>query len=562
MRRSAALALAAVLLVAVFVRLSPLLSALYWGSDIGEYYALLRALDANGAMPSHYIGWGITYPFFPGTFFLQDAFAKLGAVGLPAVLDLVVPVLGAVAVVLVFLIAAKVADDDRAALLAAAFVAVAMPHAYATSHTAPATLGDLLVFACLLLFLRLRSDARALVLLLPASAALVTVHHLSAYFLLVMALGATILRSLVRPAAWTPGLRREVVFEVVYAGMMFAFWFGYATPFRDNLLHAVNVQPWWAPFAAFPVLVLVVVLLVWLRRVRPWRYRPRTPTAPYAITMFLVAVAVEFAILGSAVLASIPGTGIALSWTTVLIFAPVLVLAAFAAAGRKASDFSRYGVDVSGWFLVLVASTGLGTVVATEVLIPYRHLEYVIVPLAILGGLGLVHTARIGLEGRARRTWAVAGVMLLLAAGFATAIPPPAVLGGWNEGVSATALNGAYWSRDHVTGLVAADHRASTVLFGFASVNGTWDTTSAPFFAPDFTAAEPGLVSVATPSGGFRVSYVWVDRDEAAGVQLHPWDPANPMPGPAVAKFSDAPFVKVFDDGYAQVYWIDWGLAP
>ena len=29
-----------------------------------------------------------------------------------------------------------------------------------------------------------------------------------------------------------------------------------------------------------------------------------------------------------------------------------------------------------------------------------------------------------------------------------------------------------------------------------------------------------------------------------------------------VAKFDDAPFIKVFDNGYARLYWIAWGCTP
>jgi len=561
-RRSTAFALAAIVLASVAVRLWPLLGNLYWGSDIGEYYALLRSLDARGAIPTAYAGWGITYPYFPGMFFAQASVVALGGAELTAVLDLLVPVLGALAVLPVFLIAADVSRDDRVALFAAALIAGAMPHAYATSHTAPSTLGDLLVFATLALFLRLRKEPAALAALVPLSAALVVTHHLAAYFLLITVLAATILRSLVRPIVWTDGLRRELSFEAFLLAAIFGFWFGYAVPFRDNLLHAVSVEPWWAPLAAFPLVLALLVIVVVLRRGRPWRYRPRVSGAGLAAAMYGAAVAFEFATAGFAAVVSIPGTGVAVSPLTIALFAPLLLLVAFAAAGRRDADLLRRGLDVSAWFLALAASTFLGTAVATQVLIPYRHIEYLVVPLAILAGIGLTRLVALAAAGRAQKGLAFAAVAVLLAGTFATAIPPPAVLAGWDEGTQAASLDGAYWARDHVTGLVAADHRASTILFGFAGVNATWDTTASPFFAADFAGARPGLVRLETPSGTFDVSYVWIDRDLAAGVQLKPWDPALPMPAASLEKFSSEPFVKVYDDGFAQMYWIDWGLAP
>jgi len=56
-------------------------------------------------------------------------------------------------------------------------------------------------------------------------------------------------------------------------------------------------------------------------------------------------------------------------------------------------------------------------------------------------------------------------------------------------------------------------------------------------------------------------TYVWIDRDMEAGVRLVPWETAEPMNPAVIAKFDAAPFVKVFDNGYARIYWIAWGCG-
>lgn len=562
MRRSTSLALAAIVLAAVAIRLSPLLSALYWGSDYGEYFGILRTLVATGAMPSHYLGWGSTYPFFPGMFFVQDGVVRLGAVDLPTVLNLVVPVLGALAVVPIFLVGIEVTGDRRVALFAAAFLAGAMPHAYPTSHAAPATLGDLLAFATLLLFLRIGKDGRMAIPLGLTTLALVATHHLGAYFLILMVLATIILRGLVRPLEWTASLKREVAYAGFLLAVTFAYWLGYATAFRENILTDVNIQPWWLLLAAFPILLAAVAGVLALRRRIAWRFRPHYPDFHRSSTMYGFALAFVLGLMGLTVLDAIPGTGIALPASTFAYFAPFLVLVAFSAAGRKFFDFLRAGIGPSAWFLALSASAILGTVVATRVLIPYRHVEYLVVPVALLAGTGFVRLLDLSGAVRGRRGAVVALCGALLIGNFAMAIPPPNFVANWNEGTMPRSLDGAYWARDHMSGLTLADHRVSTTLFGFAGVNATWDTTTTPFFAPDFAQAMGGLVNVAAPSGRGNVSYVWVDADEIAGVQLRPWEPAVPMPAATVAMLSNYPFVKVFDTGYSQVYWIAWGCDP
>jgi hypothetical protein len=560
-RKSTALALAAIVLAAVAIRLSPLLSALYWGSDFGEYFGILRYLSLNGVMPTHYVGWGSTYPWFPGMFFAQDALVVLGGLDLPIVLNLLVPVLGGLAVLPIFLLSGKILHDDRMALFVAAFIAGVMPNVYSTSHTAPATVGDLLAFTALVLFLHLRRDPRALAPLVIVTAALVMTHHLSTYFLILMVLGTLVLQGLLRPFLWTAGARREVGYAAFLLAATFAFWFGYATPFRDNILTDVDVKPWWILFVAFGGLLVLLVALVAARRRVSWRYRPHYPGLGYIASTFGLALAFVYGLAIATILGAVPGTVIALPPAVLVDFAPLLILAAFSAAGRKFFDFLREGAAVSAWFLALAASALVGSVVATQVLIPYRHVEYLLVPVAILAALGFFRLLDLASPPRRRRTVAVVAGCALLAGNFAFAIPPPSLVAGWNEATYPVMMGSVYWAHGHVSGLVAADHQASTLVFGFSGVNATWDTTAAPFFANTWSDAEPGLVDVAAPSGTQNVSYMWVDQTETRGVELRVWAPAEPMSPIAIAKFSDSPFIKVFDDGFTQVYWIAWGCG-
>src|SRR5947199_10547376 len=103
MRKSTAIALAAVTLIAIAVRLLPLWSFLYWGSDTGEYFSILRALVRGNHLSTTYYGWGVTYPYFPGMFFAQAGVVDLGVLDVPTTINLHVPILVALAVLLNFL---------------------------------------------------------------------------------------------------------------------------------------------------------------------------------------------------------------------------------------------------------------------------------------------------------------------------------------------------------------------------------------------------------------------------------------------------------------------------
>src|SRR5207245_10044022 len=93
-----------VALVSIAVRLSPLWSFLYWGSDTGEYFSILRALVRNGHLSTTYYGWGVTYPYFPRMFFAQGGFVDLVGLDVPPTINLLVPLPGALAVLPMFLV--------------------------------------------------------------------------------------------------------------------------------------------------------------------------------------------------------------------------------------------------------------------------------------------------------------------------------------------------------------------------------------------------------------------------------------------------------------------------
>src|SRR5438128_3200849 len=562
MRKSNAVALAAVALVSIAVRLLPLWSFLYWGSDTGEYFSILRALVRSDHLSTTYYGWGVTYPYFPGMFFAQAGFVDLGGLDVPTTINLLVPILGALAVLPMFLVAHRMTGDDRFALFAAAFLAGAIPVAYTAAHTAPATVGELLALAGLLCFARLRTDGRAMVPLLLVTATLIATHHLSLYFFLIMIFGAIALEGLARPWRWTTGAKREVIFASVLLVGTFVYWLGYATTFRESILPDVNIQPWWALLALFPAGLILLAAIIFTRSRLGWRYQPRYPSLRRPSTAYAAAAGAILIIGVVSVVVGVPGTTFQVPASGLLYFVPLVLLLSFSSSGRPFGDFLADGLQVNGWLVALLGSAVVGIVAAPRVLIPYRHTEYLMIPLAIFAGIGFFRLLDLaGLRG-GKRTLALGVCGLLLAANAVAGIPPPSTLAGLSESTIPAALDPAYWAREYASGLVVSDHQGSTTVFGFGGVNATWDRTRDPFLLDFANVPYAGLSDIPSPSGEKNGTYIWIDRDMEAGVRLTPWETAAPMNPAVIAKFDDAPFIKVFDNGYARLYWIAWGCTP
>ncbi len=549
MRRSTGFALLALVFLSLYIRLIPVTQFLYWGGDFGEYFGLTRAVYEVQPLPNPYLGWGVTYPEFPGLFVLNAVVAWTG-IPLEAAAVLLVPILAALVVIPVFLLTREVTRRDGAALVAAAIVAVLSPHAYLTSHAIPGALGDLLFVTGLLLLVRLRSDARMLGLLIPVALALVPLHHLSSYFLIVAAFFVPFFRVVVWRARWEE-IRRETGFLAFLVAINVTYWVTYAETFR-LFLGFERVSPF---LTAGLLLVLPFVLfpLARLRARTAWRFRPRWPSSRRSWrVLFGVTLAVA-GLIAFTTLVQVPGTNISIPVPGLLYAAAFLPLLLLAALGRKAFDFLPQGALITGAFLALTLSWVVGSGVAPAFLVPYRHFQYMVPLLGAFAGMGAVILSR---KTGARILVPVLAGLVVLAA--ATAIPPREVLANHFEGTRPDALVGVEWAGTRIPSLTATDHRASTILFGFVAVRGTWDTVSAPLHAPTFEVAREEMAAMPDRD---RIDFVVLDKDMIAGASLLPWDPALPLSPEAQAKFQGPHYLKLYDDGYAQVYWVNWGTA-
>lgn len=559
-RNSAASALGAVFLFGLLVRLQPLTRFLHFGSDFGEYFAITRVLVGTGHIPLAYSGWGVTYPYFPGLFFVLGTAATNG-MPVGASLNLLGPLFGALALLPVFLIAVRVTHRSTVGLLAAAFLAGAMPLAYATAHPVPSGLGELLAFTALLLLLKTSDDRRFGVLFAALAPALVVTHHLSAYFVLVAGVSAVFVRMAANPDLRLRHVRAEAIALAWLTALALSFWLGYATTFRESILRDVHIQPWWLLVLTLPVILLALGALVVLRRRRFGRYRPRYPGIERASAAYAVTITFVLALMTWTVVLGAPATSIHLPFEAMVTFLPLYVLLAFSAAGRRPLDLSNRGPQLSAWLLAFVVSAAAGIAIAPTVLIPYRHVEYMFLPLAILMGMGLVVLYDYLDPGGRRRVVAGVAAVALLGANALSAIPPAGLFVGWQEGIRAEAVDVALWTSGSADGLVASDHRVSTILFGFGGADATWDAAPLTLRARSFADARSEMLAVDAPSGRACVAYVALDRDLVTGVQLEPFDPALPLSSEALGKFNAEPFHKVFDTGFSQVFWVNWGLA-
>ncbi len=560
MRKSTGFALLGMFLTSFFLRILPLSGHLYWGADFGEYFYLTKDLVTNGSISPEYLGWGLAYPYFPGLIILNGAVGLTG-VSLPLVTSLVAVFLASLSVFPIFLVGRTLFHEDSSSLIAAGIFAVSMPVVSYTSHAIPGSVGDLLFSTCLLLFVRAQYSPKMYQLLYPVSIALVMTHHLSTYFLIIALIAAVFFREMISRKSHEKSLRLSIIYLAFLVSVSFLYWVTYATRFRDVILSKL-LGAWWLVVVLFALAILVLWALVMLRRRTQWQFRLRYPRLKSRFGFLFLGVIAIYMIMAMNVYISVPGTTVTPSEWAFVYFTPLMIAMAFGIAGRAFADFSERGLDVTSWFIAIAASLVFAALFAHEILIPYRHMQYMMPSCALLIGLGLSRmSGLLGATNKKRKL--VAGVLvttlLIMLAG--TSYPQKDLMDRLGEGIDAELVSSSHFCGLYVEGLVASDHPASAMIFGFGDVNTTWDTARETLLADSFDEAKAEMEEVESPSGKKRVDFVAIDKSLESGVMLFPWNPASKPSEEAIDKFNHVPYMKFYDNGYSKLYYVNWGLA-
>ncbi len=575
----------AVLLVAL--ALEPNLGYAAFGSDTGEYYYLTHQLVLTGGLPhgAAYGGWGTAYPDFPGIFLLAGAGAQAMSLGAFSALTVIIPAVAVLSVLPLFLLFRRLIPNDHIALLASALASVAMPRIFSLAHPAPLALGDLLAVSALWMLVESRHDARWFVLLVPTSAALIVTHHLSSYFFAIGALGGIVLLELWRPGLWSRRFpSREFAFLAGFLTATFGFWFYGTTEFVAKVLLPGLGFSAGVGFVSFEALGLLVVAgcaaVVRARRARrpSGRAWVRVPTDRSLVRDLVAIVAVVFAAAALLLVVPLPGTTQVTKPAALLWFAPVLALGALCAGSRRALTPSRLGPFALAWLgaLGLSAAVMLGFAILgssvrslgvladlASTLAPDRHVEYLMIPIALLVAVGAARlVARAGDAGGRRALVAASvAVVLLVGANAAIAYPPQADFGGFEEGL--THGDAALWMWVGLAippgATVASDHRLSSFLFGFDGLRATWVTTPDLFTGSSWAEARAELNASGVPNPALSapIDFVAIDAVMYTGVALNPSDLALPLSPAAIAWFGCPAFVPVYENGAQVVYLVD-----
>ncbi len=555
------LSIVGIFLFSMFLRLEPLIYSPMWGSDYGEYYYLSSYLISNHhLLLNNYGGWGFGYPYFPGMFVIVSSFTLISGVPLFYSINFLIPVIDAFAAVTVYLIADRITSSFIASISSALFITVVMPIVFVTSHSIPSTVGDFLFITSLYLFIKVDDDERYWLILFIVSICLIPTDNLSTYMFFISALGALFISELLIAKKDKKFSWGKVAFLEIYLLFMTTYWFTYAYKFEKKIVgtaFSIHIGSYML-FIIAGISILAVPLIVKIRR----EYLPfKMRLHPLSIKKITVRSLSLFVLVITGVylltLVDIPGTTMEVPIASFIFFIPMIIILSMTLVGSRVMDFFKYGNYTLGWLTAIVGSAFIGAVTDSPVLMPYRHIEYLLYPAGIFFGASVwIIYYNISFSKKLKLIF-VFFIAALLISNAVIDYPPQKIMNGFNESYSYSDFGAISWMHYNIHGdTIATDHRLSSVIWGFTGNYATWGDTKALFFSENTTAILQSLNNTGAPFVKRHVELVVIDQYIINGVDINPNAPALPLKNPK--KFMQSPFVLLYSCNGASIYAVNY----
>jgi hypothetical protein len=375
------LAFVGICAAAVAIRSVPAWIYAGWGTDLGIYYGLTSSLVNSGAIFPAYTGWGQSYEHFPVLYIVTALPHLLTGADVFWLMTRVAPLFGGLSVAFAYGIARNIGMGRKSALLAMALLAVNSVHVFQTSHAAPLTMGHFFLLACVYLATKPSMGRADWALLLASTVLLVGSHHLSTYVWLV-AMPAMLALQRRQPS-------KALLLYVAFAsGLAFAYWGLVATEVL-GFVGAGTGLPWPAIIPAYAGFVALAIFA--RERLKPvvgWLAKP-VPRRAEVAKFWLAFSALLCTVL---LLAGAGSSAVNVRVTPLfaLYAVPMFAILAFGSAGIAGTSRLDGGPQVVGWFSAVALSMAAALAVGSGVLLPERHLEYLMEPLSIFAAIGMV----------------------------------------------------------------------------------------------------------------------------------------------------------------------------
>lgn len=573
-------ALLLILILAVSVRSLPAWLYPAWGGDLGIYYGIASRILESKEIFVDYNGWGSSYNYFPVLYLISLAFHILTGVDLLTIMVRIAPIIGGLTVIIFYYIMMELTKNRKISLLSSSLLAVAPFHVYQTSHAAPLTVGHFFMLLSILFFIKYRHNIRFLPLLLLSTFILILSHHLTTYFYLISILGMITWRNFKFEIA-----RKENLYDLTYltvaSALTFAYWRFVAKPVYYSFMKGgSHLQPWQVIILYFFVVFLSFFLANRLRgNRRICRVLSKISSKWYQkfpkilITSFVGILLLEIPFL----FLEIPTAYIKMNFTAMLLSVPTVLFSSIAIAGAPCLSMKKERSFLQGWLIAITLSLLYSLITTNTTLYPYRHMEYLMVPMSASAAFGIVEIGNRVKRPNMQRLKKLFGeisvevsvfgiAMFIILSNTLTVYPAGYSFKHLDERYSEPCFHAIEWLKNNTKNndTIATDLRLSDFVWAYG-MNATFDKTNVTWSCTDWRDCLDELRGNENYS---RVTYILIDDVMRNSVVYLNVDLQVHMTNESYDKFLREPFELVYRNAtldssgeeihWAEVYRVNW----
>ena len=374
---------------AILIRSIPTWFYSAWGTDFGIYYSItIEFLDKKNPFYEYPAVWGSSgYGSFPMLYtiiLIAHTFT-----GLPPqkLLLLVPPIIGGLCVVPLYFIAYEVTANRKIALLSAILLAINPIHMFQTSMPYLLTVGHLFMLISMYFFIKWLKDDRYIWYLIPSSIALLLSHHLTNYMFIISLVGITFFGGIYGYIS-KPIAKKSFFFIIPFTIITIAYWI-LRVPGMPSFISSPfhHLFPWYV-IAAMGIGFLFLLYFITMKiSLTPKHTLFKKLERMKNSAIFVISLSISMGILIAIAVVALHGYYI--PPISIIYSIPFMLTMGFMGVGlTKLYKYHDSFYLLGSWLLTIVISMIVGLITWSS-LEPWRHIEYLMEPLSIIGALGI-----------------------------------------------------------------------------------------------------------------------------------------------------------------------------
>ena len=379
--------------IAIVIRSLPAWLYAAWGCDFGIYLQIANKVVEDVEFFPVYTGWGSSYNEFPVLYAITAFVHWLTGIKVVVLMPKLIPIFGGLSVTIFYFLINELFKNKKIALLSALFLAVLYFHPYQTSHASPLTMGHFFMVLSLYFFVKFRKKDIYVIPLFISTLLLIMSHHLTTYFYLITLIGIIFFENFYQKE-WTKSINKDFIYIILASSLTFTYWALVAKTVYNNFMKfgfSIGGTRLGAPFVLIVFYLALLILLgaIYLIKKFDIKSEKKWFTSKHCLMVFIISLIVFFGIVFTFIFIKLPWTNFRLNFDSTIRSFSFLIIIALAVAGFRYTRFIKNGYFIRGWLFALMLSLVYGLATYSRIMLPDRHFEYLMYPIAILAVIGL-----------------------------------------------------------------------------------------------------------------------------------------------------------------------------